>query len=587
MQKEPTAPVSHDVAMELAQREGVKAVVSGELLPLGQGVVVSARLVAAATGETLVALRETARTVDGIPDAVDRLSAQMRERIGEPLRSIQGDPPLGEVTTGSLEALRKYVQAEWSLDMGDVSTAEALIKEAIALDTTFAMAHRKLGVILTNEDREGEEAREAFTRAYEGRARLPDRERLLAEAAYHTYVTEKLDSAVLAYEAVLDLYPADGIAGNNLAVLYAEQDQKEKAAGLYVQAIERGHAPAIAYTNAVLTLFEIGRPDSARAILDQFRESYPSHPQGIQYAAAMASARFDYPGATVQVQSLLASQEDNPRWRMWGEAELGSYAMVEGRLNEGVERILRARDHQEQAGVRFSDLPRPLLEAVVTASVQLHFLQDPQGAVHTLDQLFGRVEMDSLEPESRGYLDLATLFAQAGRPERAQGLLDTYHRQVPVETRDEESWQAEAGLAEGAVALARGDPDGAVDRIRAAREVVPTCPLCGLLELGEAYEAAAMPDSALTTYQAYLETGSLFRAQMDNLRLHRANLGMARSYEALGQTELAMNSYIRQLELWAQADPGLGFRIRGLIDKVQALRAETLTSSQANRLPIP
>lgn len=110
MQRDPSAPMTHDVATEMAQREGVKAVVAGEVLPLGQGAVISVRLMVASTGETVVSLRETARTIDAVPDAVDRLSAQLRERMGESLRSIQGDPPLGDVTTGSLEVLRKDVQ---------------------------------------------------------------------------------------------------------------------------------------------------------------------------------------------------------------------------------------------------------------------------------------------------------------------------------------------------------------------------------------------------------------------------------------------------------------------------------------------
>jgi len=89
MQRDPKELITHDLAVELAQQEGLTAVIYGEVLPLGSGVVVSARLIAADSGETLVALRETARTVDGVPDAVDRLSAQLRERIGESLRSIQ------------------------------------------------------------------------------------------------------------------------------------------------------------------------------------------------------------------------------------------------------------------------------------------------------------------------------------------------------------------------------------------------------------------------------------------------------------------------------------------------------------------
>ena len=323
MQLDPSAPLTHEVALELARREGVKALVAGEVLPLGSGAVVAARLVAANSGETLVALSETAKTVDEVPDAIDRISAKMRERMGESLRRIQADPPLVEVTTGSLEALRKYAQAEWASDMGDVTTAEALVMEAIVLDSTFSMAYRKLGVLLSNDERDASKARDAFTKAFEGRERLPDRERLLAEAAYYTYVTKDLDAAVTAYERVLALHPSDGIAGNNLAVLYGEIGRMDKAADLYLRAIERGHAPAVAYANAVSTLFEIGQADSAAAILAGFRDRYPGHPQAIQYSAAVASAEFQYDRADSLARELMVSQEGVPRWEMWGEVEAG------------------------------------------------------------------------------------------------------------------------------------------------------------------------------------------------------------------------------------------------------------------------
>ena len=40
--------------------------------------------------------------------AIDRLSGNLRARIGESLRTVRGEPPLDQVTTGSLEALWKY-----------------------------------------------------------------------------------------------------------------------------------------------------------------------------------------------------------------------------------------------------------------------------------------------------------------------------------------------------------------------------------------------------------------------------------------------------------------------------------------------
>lgn len=571
MERDPMNPVTHDLAMELAQREGIKAVVSGEVLPLGPGAVVSARLVVASSGETLVALRETARTIAAVPDAVDRLSAQLRERLGESLRSIQGDPPLEEVTTGSLAALRKYVQAEWAADMGDVSTAEALVKEAITLDSTFSMAYRKLGVILSNDERNEEEARAAFTKAYEGRERLTDRERLLAEAAYHKYVSEDLDAAIQAYEGVLAIHPTDRIAGNNLAVLYGDKDEPEKAAELYIRVIERGLSAAVTYTNAVFTLFDIGQADSASAILASFQKEYPNHPQWAQYSAAFASATFDYETAEGLVQELLEAQEGNPRWEMWGEAEMSGYALVRGRLNEGAERILRAYALQDQAGTRFAEQPRPVFEAMGMATLQLDFLQDSTGAVYSLDQALAGPELEVVGPEAWGHLEFARTYARSGRPDRARERMAAFRAEVPAEIQGEDGCRSDLLSVEAAIALAEGNPEEAVRLYRQARLLVPQCDFCGLPEMGEAFEAAAMPDSAAASYEGYLGIKALFRSGNDNVRLHRALLGLGRSYEALGQRERAAEYYSWLLDLWSEADPGLQPRVEEVRTKLGAL----------------
>ncbi|MGW8266041.1 MAG: tetratricopeptide repeat protein [Longimicrobiales bacterium] len=571
MQLDPNAAVTFDVALELAEREGVKAVVAGEVLPLGPGAVVSARLVAAPSGETLWAMRETARTIDAVPDAVDRLSAQMRVRIGESLRSIQGDPPLEEVTTGSIEALRKYVQSEWAMEMGDTETAEGLIKEAIALDSTFAMAHRKLGVLLSNESRNPEEAREAFTRAFEERDRLSDRERYLAEAAYHTYVTEDLDAAVEAYERVLSVYPSDGIAANNLAVLYGERQELDKAAGLYLAAIERGRAPVIAYTNAAFTLFRLGKVDSASAVLDQLRGMYPEHPQAMQYAAAFASARFDYARAEGLVRDLVETHPENARMRVWGEAELASYALVRGKLNEGVERMLRAYGLQNEGGGRFTELRRVVFEALNTATVQRYLLEDPAGAASILEQAVSSEAFRALPPEERGWPELASLFASAGRPDRAREALEVFLREVPDGASKGTDQKGAVRAAEAAAALAEGRVEESLGLYREARSLAAECDLCWLPEMGEAFEAAALPDSAMATYEGYLRAPVLFRSQDDDVNLHRVLLGLGRSHEGLGETELAIRYYRRLLDLWSEADPGMQPRVERLRRRVEGL----------------
>src|SRR2546427_5841214 len=99
------SPLDLPLARELAQREGAKAVVHGQIDPLGRGYVVSAELVGASDGAALVAVRENAQDDGAIIGAVDRLSHRLRERIGESLKTIRASDPLEQVTTRSLAAL--------------------------------------------------------------------------------------------------------------------------------------------------------------------------------------------------------------------------------------------------------------------------------------------------------------------------------------------------------------------------------------------------------------------------------------------------------------------------------------------------
>lgn len=54
--------------------------------------------------------------------------------------------------------------------------AIALLEDAVARDPGFAMAHRKIGVFLSNLGVERQRMVEAVTRAYEHRDRLNERE---------------------------------------------------------------------------------------------------------------------------------------------------------------------------------------------------------------------------------------------------------------------------------------------------------------------------------------------------------------------------------------------------------------------------
>src|SRR6059036_3427186 len=230
-------PLDLAVARELAQREGAKAVVHGQIDPLGRGYVVSAELVGAADGTALVAVRENAQDDGAIIAAVDRLSRRLRERIGESLRTIRASEPLEQVTTGSLEALRKYSQALRVNDAGEFDRAVALLGEAIALDTTFAMAYRKLAVVLGNTGGAPSRIAAAATKAFQHRDRLTPLERYLAEAYYYNVAEFDRANVQSAYRAVLEVDPENLVALNNLALSLTEVRRFAEAESLALRGI--------------------------------------------------------------------------------------------------------------------------------------------------------------------------------------------------------------------------------------------------------------------------------------------------------------------------------------------------------------
>src|SRR6185503_5303889 len=182
---------------------------------------------------------ETADDTRGLIETVDKLSRSMRGRIGESLKSVNAAPSLAAVTTASFEALRKYTEADRAeIVEGDRLRAVRLLREAVAIDSTFAEAWRKLGIILQNQNRPPVVIDSAFLAAYRHRNRTSPRERAMIEATYLSSFGPNRDRAkgVLAYEEMLRMGDSTRSA-NNLALRLVGRREFARAETLYRAAI--------------------------------------------------------------------------------------------------------------------------------------------------------------------------------------------------------------------------------------------------------------------------------------------------------------------------------------------------------------
>ncbi len=567
MELEPDAQLDLELAREVALRESIRGVVGGEIRRVGSRFVLTAEVVTADEGSVLVSRRVTARDMDDIINAVNELAKKLRERIGEPLRSIGRADPLERVTTGNLEALRKYSSAVRAIDVeGAPDRGIALLEEAVQLDSTFAMAWRKLGIALNNRGEERARIVEALTQAFENRDRLTARERDLATAAFYSNVAGDPNAAITAYETLLERNPDEGVALNNLGVSHLELRNERVAVDYFQRALAIDSTETIPFMNLIWTYANLG--DFAAA--SQHIESYPwliHDPTAKEHAAQLLASQGRYSEAASALMALRDEQVASPYWRTQTSFELGALAAVQGRLAEAERHFRDAMASNERRS-----LPRGyLVDATRLARLELWVHEDSPGALTVIDFALDRYPLEDLDPFDRPYLALAEVYALGGQPGYAQELLDRYEAEIPAELRPLPQRVA-VDLVRGAIALGEGRGAEAVEATRAADR--GTCLLCALPQLGRAYELAGQRDSAIAVYERYVETPWLFRARdTDGWYLAWVLERLGNLYEEAGETAKAADSFARLARLWAQAEDDLRPRAERARQRAARLRA--------------
>jgi serine/threonine protein kinase len=284
MQKPAASRVSATLARDIAVREGVPLVVEGRIQKVGNTYLVRAALVSPSDGAEQSAVQETAANEDGLIAAIGRLARRTRERLGESKSTLTALQPMEQVTTTSIDALRKYTEA---IRLGDGINAEqnprreiALLEEAVKLDSTFAMAWRRLGVRLVRAD--GPFAtndrmlrgKAALTKAYALRERLSPIERRLTEASYFSSVEDDPGRATAAYMAILNEQPGNRIALNNLAssAMGAGMFERVREYGARYVTIDSSNFDAWPW--AIWGAYGTGRTDEARAVRAAMRRRF-------------------------------------------------------------------------------------------------------------------------------------------------------------------------------------------------------------------------------------------------------------------------------------------------------------------------
>lgn len=568
MQRPVEGAVPFELAREIATREGAKAVLDGEIVRLGQSYVVSARLVSALDGQELATFRETAANEDALIGALGQLSRAVRERAGESLRTIRASSALERVTTPSLVALRKYVEGSRVADeLGESERGLAMLREAVTLDTGFAMAWRKIAVLLGNERRDRPAQFAAISTAYRHRNRLTEMERLLTTGYYFTRGPEpNREKALAAYEDAIRLDSTSTSALNNAAVVLSDKREFERAEALYRKVVALPRTFGGAFTNLMqeqIRTNQIAALDTTAAL---FRERYPKSNDLWQADWFIAWGRNDLPRA----DSIGRAAHGNARTiRQAAQSGMLTSLLAElrGKPREALGWSARRNDALGRNGQSFTNRLAYSLDTAYFAAV---YERDAAKTRAVLERAFSRIPIDSVPPSERQWELIADIGATLGDPSLARRALAGFERDEAANVNDPVGRRAFYG-AHVAVAEKRWD-----DAIRLFHEAETRLSIeyrYGMVQIARAHDVAGQSDSAIVWYEKYL--GTRTEIPFEDARWKAAShRWLGELYEAKADTRRAIDQYEHYVELWSNAEPELQPQVAEVRARLQRLRGQ-------------
>ena len=571
MRRPAGTPLVSGIARELAQRQGVPAVVEGEFQSLGTGYVIAIRLVSA-EGDQLAAFVETASLDEVIP-ALGQLTRRLRRRIGESLAHVRASPPLPNVTSHSIAALRKYAEGMGALRANDYGLAVQLLNEAVALDSTFAMAWITLTAAYRNGNYPQDSSHRALVHAFRNRERLPERERLHAEGTYFRVGPSRDRArAAQAYEKALQL--DTGEFANSLGLLYQSRREYARAESLFRWYVDRGSNSQVAYENLSNALFFQGKREEAESVEALTARRF-ENPERWGRASWYEYNRSQLDSAHLMLER--QREEGDATQQRFAWRGLSDLHVVRGRLAEAE----RARDQAEETNLTRGVGRDSVAESLWLLSLDLWHRDKRERGLAGLERLLSRSPLSRLPPVSPlqfepYYLLVARIYAQSGQPDRARAMLAQFSAGIRDTALTRVSQSTVHGVL-GEIALAEGRPRDALREFRRA-DRLPDGPVhlnaLGFhADVGRAFDKAGMVDSAIATFEQYLGTPQLNRLSHDAVYLAHILQRLGALYEARGDLAKAVGSYERFVELWRNADPELQPRVVAARRRLESLRS--------------
>lgn len=534
--------ISREIGREIAQRQGLKALIVGQIDKLDRHYSITLEAINTQTGDSFVRALVEADGKDQVLKALGQSAAELRERLGESLNSIQKfNAPIDQATTSSLEALRAYSLGRDQYSLKDnYSEGIGLYKRAIELDPNFALAYNGLGVIYMNIG-QAELSQENAAKAYKLRDRVSERERLAISSFYYL-INGEVEKAIETYRLTLQTYPRQVAPHVNLSVCFNRLGQLEAALSETQEAIKLDPTNGTAYQNAADLLVRLGRYDEALQLIGTAQNNKLDR---LGYHTTLFQLGFLKNDDALMQQQLdwVKGKPDEFRAAEW-QAQTAAYTGQLQKADELYRRATEAAKQKKMAEVAAGIvMQNALRQALAGHSDRARTLLNE--AIALSRNSFARFSVSKAAPFGPLMLALANALPQA------QQFEEEMTQYQPRNTLVQAIWSP---LTHAATAVQRRQPAEALAALNPVAN----------------YEAGAFFYPAWLRGQAQLQLNQSNEAiaEFKKILAHRgyeatsmlyplAQLGLARAYAQAGDAPQSRQAYNKFFKLWQNADTSL------------------------------
>ncbi|HYN14442.1 MAG TPA: protein kinase [Terriglobales bacterium] len=542
MNRSPNDRLTENVARDLCQRAGSKAMLAGSIDGLGSHYVIGLKALNCTSGDSLAREQVQAAAKEEVLKALSTAARNVRGKLGEALSTIQKfDTPVEQATTPSLDALKAYSLGLKTWNMKGETAAVPLFKRAVELDPQFAIAYARLGSAYRNLDEPGLAA-ENVRKAFSLRQKVSERERLYIEVRYYRYVTGEFEKWAQVCELWKLTYPRDRVPHNDLAHAYSAFGQYNKSVEEASEALRLEPNTGANYSNLALYYLSLNRLNEAESALNKAQERKLESRDLLWSRYQLAFVQRD----EGEMKRLVEQAVGKP-----GIEDLLLGLQADTETYNG--RLARARELRRRAVdlAKDNDAREAAAGYLAEASLEEAYFGEAKQARADADEALRLASNRTVQ----GYAALA--LALVGDTTGAEKLADELNQTLPLDTRVQRHWLP---TIRAVLALQGKNPNQAIEALQVATpyELGPFggsngC-LCPAYARGQANLMLRNGSAAAVEFQKIID----HRGIVTNFPLGAlAHVGLGRAYALQGDTAKARAAYQDFLTLWKNADPDI------------------------------